>query len=153
MKVHVSSVEFNSKEIGTRASRALEKGLLILGFSLQKRVRKQLSREGSGEWYKGNPARSSRVGEPPVSQTNMLRNSWTAGKANFTRKKKPGQISMIYSQFSGGAPVSYGYRLEVQMGRPFLQPAVERILPQAEKIVAHVIDREFRRIDAAGPYA
>jgi hypothetical protein len=146
-----SEVTMKTPLVVKRLKDAAADSLMLVGFSLQKRVKHQLSKEGSGEWYSGNPARSSRFDEPPVSQTGRLRNSMVAGKRNFKRKKNLTGATIMYEQIKSGSAPIYGYLLETKKGRPFIKPALKILAPRAPKIFNYMFTRKLKEIDAKGP--
>lgn len=150
-----SRAVFNAKKILRMQNKGVQAGLAFVAVSLQKRIRKRLSRAGSGVQYPGNPARSSKKGEPPVAQSNQLRNSWIAGiKSNF---KAPGKFGVRLSQGVGfGQAARYAFWLEggtTRMEpRPFLRPSVDQIRPRAATIFLSRYGKVLKQIDRSGPH-
>ena len=146
-----SKVKMARPMIQARLKNAATDSLMLVGFSLQNRVKQQLSKTGSGEHYSGNPARSSAFGEPPVTQSGRVRNSMVAGKRNFKKKKSQTGAMIMYSQLKSGTATKYGYLLETKMGRPFIKPAIKILAPREQKIFDYMFIRKLKEIDAKGP--
>jgi len=129
--------------------------LLVVAFSVQKRVKSNLSKEGSGKLYPGNRATSSTTGEFPVTQTGRLVNSMVAGKKNMKRKNRKSGITITYAQSksAGGAAVTYGYILETspKLNREFVSPAVRVVAPKAARIFDFVFKKQLASINRKGP--
>ena len=109
----MADLKFPTRQHALNFQRGVMQGLRMIAFSLQRRVKKQLSKAGSGKWYKGNRARSSRYNQPPVTQTGMLRNSWTACGRNIVPKSvKMTRPTIAYRQVPGSeSRVPYAYFL------------------------------------------
>ena len=150
-----SRAKFNAKKILRLQNKGVQSGLAFVAVSLQKRIRKRLSRAGSGVQYPGNPARSSAPGQPPVAQSNLLRNSWVAGiKSQF---RSPGKFGVRLSQGVGfGQATKYAFFLEGgtrnMKPRPFLRPSVDQIRPRAATIFLSRYGKVLKQIDRSGPH-
>ncbi len=146
-----SKANFPASKLQKELTKGALKGLELVAFSLQKQVRKNLSRKGSGVHYKGNPTQSSREGEPPAAQTGMLRSSWTAGKRNMSkRSKNPKRPTVIYRQVPGSVSTAiYAPILEdpKRLNRPFIAPAVARLSKgnRAGRIMSAAISASLRK--------
>jgi HK97 gp10 family phage protein len=146
---------FNAKKIFNMQSKGVHSGLAFVAISLQKRIRKRLSRAGSGIQYPGNPARSSAPGQPPVAQSSLLRNSWVAGvKSKFRTRRKFG---VRLAQGAGfGEATKYAVFLEGgtkhMAPRPFLRPSVDQIRPRAVTIFLSRYGKVMEQIDRSGPH-
>jgi phage gpG-like protein len=118
-------------------------------LQVQREIRNNLSQGGSGFWYWGNPARSSSPGEPPATQSGRLKNAWQAQPRKFGRARQIGWIigagRVPYAailEFGGRAGRGRSVQIEE---RPYIRPAVEKVIPRAAQVFASYISAELKR--------
>jgi len=153
-----SKVTFSTNKLKRLNQRATMKGLDALTFSFQRRVKKMLSKPGTGEKKSGQDYAPSVSPNPPAKQTGRLGNSWVAGRKK--RKTGPGRVSIFLSQGASFADAAkYGYILEKGLGnlkgkkRPFIVPTIKLFRGQrAQRIFSSVFRREIAKINKRGPY-
>tara|TARA_Y100001938_G_scaffold141397_1_gene211052 strand:+ start:821 stop:1279 length:459 start_codon:yes stop_codon:yes gene_type:complete len=117
-----------------RLQRALERGVRDgmnkVALSLQKRIRKMLSKEGKGKlrWDGHAP---SLPGDPPALDTGNLRNSWQA--AAFRGPAKSGAEMKLTFGPRVGSAARYGWILEKGYPpnnlepRPYIRPSIDML--------------------------
>ena len=153
-----SKVTFKTNKIRQMNQRATLKGLEALTFSFQRRVKKMLSKPGTGKKKSGQKYAPSVSPNPPAVQTNRLRNSWVAGRKK--RTTRPGKVSILLSQGAGFADAAkYGYILEKGLGnlkgkkREFIKPTIKLFRGgRAQRIFSSVFRREIAKINQRGPH-
>ena len=149
-----SKVRFSSRKMRKQNTEAVYKGLDMLAFSFQRRLKKMLSKPGGGEkkpWHINAP---SLEGQPPAKQTGRLGNSWSAGKRR--RKVKFGKPVISLTQGTGfGEAVKYAAILEdpKRHNRPFIVPTVRLFRgSRAQRIFSSVYLKHLSRINRTGPH-
>jgi hypothetical protein len=153
-----SKVTFSTNKLNRLNQRATMKGLDALTFSFQRRVKKMLSKPGTGRKRSGQNYAPSVSPNPPAVQSGRLRNSWVAGRKK--RKTRPGKVSIFLTQGAGFADAAkYGYILEKGLGnlkgkkREFIKPSIKLFRGgRAQRIFSSVFRREVAKINKGGPY-
>ena len=116
---------------------------------IQKGIRDNLGKPGSGNWYVGQPARSSKPGEPPATQTGRLWNAWQAKPKRFG-------MARVIGWAIGSGRVPYARILEYggTTGRggstridkrPYIAPAVVDVPRIAPRVFADYIYNSISR--------
>jgi hypothetical protein len=127
--------DFDAKGIEKDVMKGVDQGLTLLTLSLQKRIRKKLSKEGSGRWYfrgrNGSKAhQASAPGEPPAADSGNLMNSWQAAKKVAPKTAGKNRVLRMFPANVGSA-VQYGWFLEMgtskMLARPYLDPAMQHL--------------------------
>ena len=156
-----SKVTFNSRTLARLQQDAALRGIEMLTFSFQKRLRKMLNKPGTGKIYrvgKKGTHQASSPGKPPAPRTGRLRDSWVAGRRKKIRK--PGKIGISLTQGASFAKaVKYARSLEYGdpsrnlKKRPFIKPTIKFFRgTRAQRIFASVFRREIAKINRRGPH-
>ena len=128
----IVDANFDAKGIQDDVMKGVDRGLTTLALSLQRRIRKKLSKQGSGRIYKygkGNKRRhqASAPGEPPASRTGNLMNSWQAAKKIAPATTGKDRVLRMFPANVGTA-VKYAWFLEIgtvkMAARPFIDPSL-----------------------------
>ena len=152
-----NKVIFSPQKIMRLQEKGVRDGLGFVAIVLQRRIRNRLSREGTGKLYKGNAARSSSPGQPPVAQSNRLRNSWIAASKTMGRKRGGKKMTLRVSQGAGfPEPAKYAWFLEYgtkyMKPRPFIEPSVKTVKPRAAKLFNMRYRKVIEHINRSGPH-
>ena len=158
-----SKVTFNSKKLLRLQQDATLRGIEMLTFSFQKRLRKMLNKPGTGKTYRSgkngkNTHQASSPGQPPAPRTGRLRDSWVAGRRK--RIRKPGKVGISLTQgpsFQKAAKyagaLEYGVPSRGLKKRPFIKPTIKFFRgTRAQRIFSSVFKREIAKINQRGPH-
>jgi hypothetical protein len=126
-------------------------------LQVQREIRANLSKPGSGVWHAGNPARSSAPGQPPATQTGRLQSAWQAKPQRWGIGRTIGWALGVgrvpYArilEYGGKTGRNNATKIEA---RPYVRPAVATVQAKAVRIFAGYIERSLRRAmaTAGGP--
>tara|TARA_Y100001963_G_scaffold117305_1_gene163202 strand:+ start:414 stop:881 length:468 start_codon:yes stop_codon:yes gene_type:complete len=150
--------DFDADETMATLSKGISNGLNKITLSLQKRIRKKLSKPGSGKMYGKHQA--SAPGEPPANKSGNLINSWTSAKIRGPIKTK-GSLKAAMGPANIGGSAKYAWALEyghefsnrTLLPRPYVKPSILMLEKgnRAGRIMQNQLDRAIkeanRRVD------
>lgn len=146
-------------------------GMTVVAIEMQKQLRKNLSKRGTGKRYriaqgrrKGRNLRArgwhiaSAPGQPPAANTGTLRRSWTIEPPRWIGAASPQANGFSYIEEKRGKSVLYvlGTNLEyaraLEYGsprtrlapRPYVRPAVKQVEPFVARLIGVAINRHMR---------
>lgn len=99
--------------------RNVEKAVDRASIKFQARVKRELSRSGSGVHYPGQRTRSSAPGEPPAAQTGALRLSIQVDRTRLESELR----NRIGTSLDYGRYLEFGTRH--MAARPYLRPSLK----------------------------
>lgn len=134
---------FDPNEIAEAVLRGMDRGLSRLALTLQTTIKVSISGAGTGIRYPRSLRRSSRPGEPPAKQTGDLSRSWQAAANRISTQRRHGY--RIGSNKEYAAALEYGTaRIDA---RPYVQPAIDKIAPQAVDILSGYVNEQIRKLN------
>jgi hypothetical protein len=134
---------FDANEIAEAVLRGMDRGLSRLALTLQTTIKVSISGAGTGVRYPRSLRPSSRPGEPPAKQTGDLSRSWQGAPNRIATGRRLGY--RIGSNKKYAAALEYGTaRMDA---RPYVQPAIDKIAPQAVQILSDYVNEQIRKLN------
>lgn len=141
-----ATTNFDGKALAEAVVLGTAEGALASLITLQRNVHLQLSQPGTGKKHAGLRYRSSAPGRSPAVQTGMLRRSWQVGQP---KRVASGRVL----GWVLGSPIKYARGLEFGtrriFPRPYLRPAIRKLLPQIGDIFSRSIWRRLKPFGAS----
>lgn len=142
-----ATTNFDGKALADAVVLGTAEGALASILTLQRQIRADLSRPGTGRKHSGLKYRSSAPGRAPAVQTGFLRNSWQVGQPKRVASGRT--LGWVI-----GSPVPYARGLEFGtrhiFPRPYLRPAIRKLLPEIGNIFHRMIMRRLQPFGATG---
>ena len=122
-------------QFGVDVEKALDDSVRLTAIRVRTTAIKAIRQPSIGTYYrrKGPDHVASKPGDAPNTDTGRLIGSIRMNHAKLSQSAEV------------GTDLDYGAFLELLMGRPWLQPSLDRHIPDFEKVVYKAVDKQIQK--------